>query len=110
MRRRTRFLVGAAMIVAAGVWTARAWAQGETVLPCDATCVDTGGGPASCSTYISYTCSTCILYRYCPGFGLPGTQVCWDFAEEGLKIVHTLCANGSHTDEWFAAPCGACYG
>jgi hypothetical protein len=105
MRARTLLSVGFAALITAAVWTARSTAQ---EVPCDATC--TYIPSLSCSTVVSYVCSTCIRYTWCEGFGLPGTQVCWDFAEEGTKITHRICADGSHTDEWAAAPCGSCYG
>ena len=104
MRALRQLSVGLAVLLAAAVWTARSSAQFE--VPCDATCTDT----SICMTYVSYVCSTCIKYYWCEGFGLPGTQVCWDFAEEGTKITHKVCGNGTHTDSWAAAPCGSCYG
>jgi hypothetical protein len=78
-------------------------------VPCDVTCVDVTN-PTSCTTYVTYQCSTCLLLRPCRGFGVPGTQVCFDFAEEGLRITHQVCADGRHADSWSAALCGSCYG
>jgi hypothetical protein len=105
MRAPKLSAVGLAVLIAAVIWTARSNAQ---EMPCDATCTTIPS--LNCTTYVSYVCSTCIRYTWCEGFGVPGTQVCWDFAEEGTKITHKICGDGTHTDEWSAALCGSCYG
>jgi hypothetical protein len=94
------------VLTAATVLTARSAAQ---VAPCDATCVGVPNPGANCAESESYVCHTCLLPRWCRGFGLPGTQICFDFAEEGLRITHIICLDGTHTDEWSAALCGSCY-
>lgn len=105
--RARRWLPAVLLVVtAASIWTARSLAQ---EVPCDVTCVDVPN-PGACTTTVSYVCSTtCLLLRACRGFGIPGTQVCFDFAEEGTKITHRICGT-SHIDEWSAALCGSCYG
>lgn len=99
--------LASALVVALALLASPGTVQTQVPEVCDATC--TGPDPFQCTTWVSYVCSTCIIYRYCPGWlGLP-PYACWDFAESGTKYTHQVC-QGVHADTMENAPCGQCFG